>query len=273
MNGVMINQWTQVQSKRLHPTVLADGNLAGAALLDSDQKWPVCDCIPDNPDVDLNDPDEISRVSYDTSKFFAHHVSKLVQLADRTQKYVFMDCWGAAFYIDPKVRAVRTLVQPDKLKTFGMLPLENGIMQYKTVRRLPAEVKEKGYRYSYEHFIWRMILAASRGRLPSGVDLDRRYRLRHRLDFLQLQYFPHADQIAVAWHETESSIREICHALPLPQSPIFAFFTTASSMGYLCPADSSSASFAATENNPFAENRVFPNLRKIFFLPTSNSRQ
>ena len=84
MNGAMIQQRIQLQPKKYHPAMLADRNLAGAAMVGCSQRLPVCDCIPDNPDVDLNNPDEISRVSYDTSKFFAHHISTLVRFADRT---------------------------------------------------------------------------------------------------------------------------------------------------------------------------------------------
>ncbi|WP_456377804.1 hypothetical protein [Thiolapillus sp.] len=208
------------------------------------------------PDVNLDDPNAIAAAQYDPGQFLAQRMLELIELAAREKKYIHAGCCGVMFYVDPHLRCIRTLVKERNLRTFGALPLDYDSFVYHKEARLPAKIESQGFRFTYEDFIWRMILAGSRGRLPENTDLDQRFLLRNWPNLTELPQFPHLMQISASWAAAPKSIRQMARELDIPQRYIFAFFAAASMMDYLHPADASSSQAArasAPETKP--ENR------------------
>lgn len=191
-------------------------------------------------DVDLTDPEAIAQIQFDPGQFLAERMLELIKLAAREHKYIRIGCCDVAFYIDPQQRCIRTLVKEKNLRTFGTLPLDFKTFAYHREHKLPVEIEAHGFRFSYEDFIWRMVLAGSRGRLPENIDLDQRFVLRRWPNLTRLLLFPHATQISAAWIASPKSIKEIVAQLAVPQRFVFAFFAVTHMMEYLTPVEPSS---------------------------------
>ncbi len=200
--------------------------------------------IGTTPDVNLDDPDAVAEVQYDPGQFLAQRMLELIELAATEKKYIHAGCCSVVFYVDPHLCCIRTLVKERNLRTFGALPLDHGAFIYHKEAKLPAKIESQGFSFAYEDFIWRMILASSRGRLPENTDLDQRFALQHWPNLTKLLPFPHLTQISATWSASAKSIREMVEELGIPQRYIFVFFAAASMMDYLRPADASSSQTA-----------------------------
>ena len=189
--------------------------------------------IGTTPDVDLDDPNAVAEVQYDPGQFLVQRMLELIELAAKEKKYIHVGCCGVVFYIDPHQHCIRTLVKERNLRTFGALPLDYDTFVYHKEARLPVEIESLGFSFPNEDFVWRMILASSRGRLPKNTDLDQRYLLQPWPNLAQLLLFPHVMQVSAAWAASPKSIREMAGELDIPQRYIFTFFAAANTMGYL----------------------------------------
>ncbi len=187
------------------------------------------------PDVDLNNPNAIGEIFYDPGQFLAQRLLESIKLAAKEGRYIRIGCCDVAFYIDPQARCIRTLVKEKNLRTFGALPIDFNTFEHHQESRLPAEVETLGFSFSYDDFLWRMILASSRGRLPENIDLDQRFVLRRWPNLTRLLLFPHATQISAAWIASPKSIKEIIQQLNVPQRYVFAFFAATHLMALLTP--------------------------------------
>ena len=206
-------------------------------------------------DVDLDDPEAIREVQFDPEQFLAHHIQHLIRQADKDQKYIQVGCCDVTFYIDPFNRCIRTLVKEKNLRIFGTLPINPKFFKYQKQTRLPSEIEDLGSRFDYEDFLWRMVLAASRGRLPMDTDLDQLFVLQRKPDLTLLPAFPHAEAITSLWAEEPKSIREVVTQLAVAQKYVFAYFSATRQMGYLRSLD-------ATLNSPISSPRQAG--RKLF---------
>ncbi|WP_456413637.1 hypothetical protein [Thiolapillus sp.] len=220
--------------------------------------------IGTTPDVDLDDAEAVAQVLYDPGQFLAQRMLELIELAAKEKKYIRANCCSVVFYVDPHQGCIRTLVKERNLRTFGALPLDHGCFLYQKEAKLPADIESRGFSYAYEPFIWRMILAGSRGRLPENTDLDQRFLLGHWPNLDKLLPFPHLTQISTAWTTGPKSIREMAGTLEIPQRYLFVFFTAASMMGYLHPvnADGSPATPSSNTENNSLNKGLFQRLLK-----------
>ncbi len=217
-------------------------------------------------DVDLNDPHAITEVQYDPDQFLASRMLELIKLAANEHQIIRTGCCDVAFYIDPHQRCIRTLVKEKNLRTFGALPLDGARFSHHKEARLPIEIESHGLRLGYEAFIWRMILASSRGRLPENTDLDQRFVLRRWPNLTRLMLFPHATQISAIWVSSAKSIREVIELLEIPQRYVFAFFAVTNLMGYLRPADPMGSTNAQPVSQPKHKRRgLFRRLLKTLY--------
>jgi len=184
-------------------------------------------------DVNLDNPEAIREVQFDPEQFLAHHIQHLIRRADKDQQYIQVGCCDVTFYIDPFNRCIRTLVKEKNLRIFGTLPINPKFFKHQKQNKLPSEVEDQGSRFDYEDFLWRMVLAASRGRLPMDTDLDQLFVLQRKPDLTLLPAFPHAEAISSLWAEEPKSIREVVTQLAVAQKYVFAYFSATHQMGYL----------------------------------------
>lgn len=217
-------------------------------------------------DVDLNDPQAIAKVQYNPGQFLASRIMEIMKHAANEHKIIQIGCCDVAFYIDPHQRCIHTLVKEKYLRSFGALPLDDASFSHHKKSRLPSEIESHGLRMSYEAFIWRMILASSRGRLPENTDLDQRFILRRWPNLTRLMLFSHATQISAVWISSAKSIREVIELLGIPQRYVFAFFAVTSLMGYLRPTDTLDQTTALPVSKPKHKRRgLFRRLLKTLY--------
>ncbi|WP_456404069.1 hypothetical protein [Thiolapillus sp.] len=198
-------------------------------------------------DVDLDDPSASTEIFYDPGQFLAHHLLELIKLAAKGRKYIRTGCCDVAFYIDPKQHCIRTLVKEKNLRTFGALPIDHNTLKYHKESNLPPEIESHGFCFSYDDFLWRMVLASSRGRLPKDTDLDQEFILQGHPNLSKPLLFTHAVQISAAWSASPRSIKDVIRQLNIPQRYVFAFFTATYLMGYLTPANPSNHTWPQTK--------------------------
>ncbi|WP_457668521.1 hypothetical protein [Thiolapillus sp.] len=223
---------------RKAPNQVATRGLSQSAALSLNER-EIHAHIGTTKDVNLDSPHAVTKVQYDPDQFLAQRMMELIKLADKEHKYIRASCCDVVFYIDSNQRCIRTLVKDKHLRTFGALPLDFKSFEYSMESELPAEIEAHRFRYSYESFVWRMVLASSRGRLPLNTDLDQLFVLRRWPNLTRLLLFPHATQISALWIASPKSIREVIRQLAIPQRYVFAFFAATRLMEYLTPVDSS----------------------------------
>lgn len=89
------------------------------------------------------------------------------------------------------------------------------------------------YAVPLDGLIWKLALAASRGRLPRGVDLDTLCSLRDWPNVTRLVLTPGALSVAALWTREPYTLRQTVRLLGLPPGDVFVFYSAAAALGLI----------------------------------------
>ncbi len=180
--------------------------------------------VGSNPDVDLDDLDNLDKVYFEPEKYLYFHLLKATKAAHKQKQDMIIKTVSGNIYYhykkhefihdfdSTKLRYMRsnTVFKPTKI-----LPLEK---KSQIILHHPLIVK-------HDEMIWQSALLASRGYLPAGTDVHKPVHLRYWPNYSKLQLFRYIIQITAAWSRHRISLADTAKKLKIPQRYVFTLYT------------------------------------------------
>jgi hypothetical protein len=203
--------------------------------------------IPDAPDVDLRDPEEIKRLFYSADEYAGGRVIGEIRaaLADGGAREI--TAWNGRILVLPGSNKVLTDLSDTRLKQFALVRLtgldapEAGLLPFEfrvKPLRHTADANASGERppagmqpASVESFLWKLTAWVARGRVPVGTNPTLPVVLRHWPNFTRLLLLPNSVRIAALWMKQPRSAFNTARALKIPLSHVLTFYSAAHAIG------------------------------------------
>jgi len=183
------------------------------------------------PDIDPADPHQLAKALYEPGEFLSGKLDYAIKLsmdAGRPTRLVLER--GTITVIAGTGRAIMDLHHAH-LRTLAAIPLAEDKVHYHFVDApeyaevLPSKI------WRLEALQWLLALLASRGRVPTGRNLEARLTLKHWPNLTRLAVCPSAVRIAALLVKRPCSPMEIARILKVPQRFVFAFVAAADAIG------------------------------------------
>jgi hypothetical protein len=205
--------------------------------------------IPDAPDVDLRDPEEVKKLFYSADEYAGGRVIGEVRAAVTDGRAREITAWNGRVLVLPGSNRVLTDLSDTRLKQFalvrltgldapeaGLLPFElrvkplRGAADVKVLGEPPASGMQAA---SIEGFLWKLTAWVARGRIPIGTNPTLPVVLRHWPNFTRLLLLPNSMRIAALWMEQPRSAFNTAKALKVPLSHVLTFYSAAHAIGLI----------------------------------------
>ncbi|MCG8489368.1 MAG: hypothetical protein MI756_18015 [Chromatiales bacterium] len=184
--------------------------------------------IGTSPDIDPDNQEQLAKIYYDPQHYLQGHIQQALNQATRHNKNVTVEGpWPA---IDMIIGKQQVMVDAGEkhLRPFCTVPDATREVELRFHEQLrPTTGRQE---YSIYAFIWQLALWASRGRLPSGTNLNQPIYLRRWPNFSRLVVTPHALAIAALWTKHPRSLIDTANSLAIPQRYVFAFYSAANAI-------------------------------------------
>ncbi|RLW63829.1 MAG: hypothetical protein B6D73_13600 [gamma proteobacterium symbiont of Stewartia floridana] len=181
--------------------------------------------IGTSPDIDPDNQQQLAKIYYDPQHYLQGHVQQALNQATRYNKNVTIEGpWPA---IDLIIANQQIMVDAGEkhLRPFCTVPDATREVELRFHEQHKPTTGRK--EYSVYAFIWQLALWASRGRLPSGTNLNQPIYLRRWPNFSRLVVTPHALAIAALWSRNPRSLIDTANSLGISQRYVFAFYSAA----------------------------------------------
>ncbi len=182
--------------------------------------------------ISSNDLKNNEAYVYNSENYFHGTLIAGLRLAKQTRQVVQVKYEPYQFYIchdeflvfsplapdsDDYIKLCSTKVKPGQVNLHILTSPES------------ADIRERihsdaNFTYDLEYFIWTSCLLTSQGRVPSSLNCEDSYLLKHWPNFTRIENFPFAMKIAARWQKRPYKITEIAKEMDIPLRYIIAFY-------------------------------------------------
>ena len=208
------------------------------------------------PDVDLANAVEREKIYYDSSCFLHGFVHKAIMLATREESVVKVS--GPAFgsiEIFPLARKAIASAAPSSLYAASRQRFREQDITIEIVVNVEQIPLAVGRGEALDVFMWKLVLWASRGRLPAGTDLEAPLLLNQWPNLTRLLVPPHATRIAGLWARAPVTLAQSISTLGIEQRYVFAFYSACVAQGLVAQGQSAPITVRAVEKPLCNEKR------------------
>jgi hypothetical protein len=184
------------------------------------------------PDIDPRDPQQLANAQYDPSVFLQSHFARACSMADQHHQCVRMETPRGSIIVLPHTQQVYLNLKDSQLRPLAVVPVVEGSLDYSLDKDASEHIEKDDYfTTSREALLWKTALWASRGRVPTGTQLDIPAFLRRWPNLTRLLLFPHALRIAALWADQPHSLLATAQSLAIPQRHVFSFYSATNALG------------------------------------------
>ncbi len=184
------------------------------------------------PDIDPNDPVQLAKAQYDPENYFQSHIQQAVIKAEKFHQPVMLTMPHGSLVILSDTKSALLDIKESKLRAFCGLPITDETLTIVFMeKRELLEYSKHATPITLEQLIWKSAVWASRGRVPTGTDLNSRVYFQHWPNISRSFLFPNAMTIASHWLENPCSLIETAKVLQIPQRYVFAFYSASNAIG------------------------------------------
>lgn len=177
------------------------------------------------PDVDINKPEELRRVFVNTEGMLIDKVHEAVQLSKKTNKDIEITGLPGTMLVTAEPLRFIFSFSTDFMNQLALTKFGFGELSLQELEEFHADAAERLYDQDVESLIWEVAIWTARGRLFSGIDLHKSYKLKQQPDFEYFLPIPHGKEIAELWSGRELSAADVVGILGIPQRFVFAFMS------------------------------------------------
>ena len=179
------------------------------------------------PDIDPTDPAQLLNAQYHPNDFLQGHFSRACKIASDSKRCVQMDTPRGPIYLLPNCERVLIKFSESQLRTLSVVPINDASVSISVMNSIYPLEQDLSSSISRDALLWKTALWASRGRVPSGTDLNTPVYLSHWPNLTRLLLFPHALRIAALWANQTYSLLDTAQTLAIPQRHVFSFYSAA----------------------------------------------
>ncbi len=207
------------------------------------------------PDVDLANQVEREKIYYDSSCFLHSYVHKASVLANSEASVVTLSSQAfGSIEIHPLAGKAIASAAPASLYAASRLALRAEDVTISVSPKLAQFPLAESAGEALDIFIWKLVLWASRGRLPAGTDLEMPLQLNHWPNLTRLLVPPHATRIAGLWARQPVTLAQSINTLGIEQRYVFAFYSACVAQGLVAQLHSSPGT-ARLEEKPLNQEK------------------
>lgn len=184
---------------------------------------------------------------YNPDNFLQGKILQGIREGNKIQKSMFLRCWKDHWIVTfPDSDSLLQNVNDKKIKTLGLVPLGDKEQQFSysehqfsdnEILLMADTPADKVKLVPIYQFIWNLTVKTARGRVPEGTSLDELYVVQYWPNLPRLMFTPNATRISAFWVNRPQSINNITSKLGIPQEDVLTYFSAASAIGILKPAN------------------------------------
>ncbi len=172
------------------------------------------------------------ELNYNSENFFLGTLIAGLRLAKQTKQVVQIKFEPHQFYICYDEYLVFSPLEPqsDEYAELCFTRVKPGQVNLHILGSKESnEIKKRihtdaNFTHDLESFIWTSSLLTSRGRVPSTLDCETQYLLKHWPNFTRIENFPFAMKIAARWQKKPYKLSEIAREMDIPIRYVIAFY-------------------------------------------------
>lgn len=178
---------------------------------------------------------ELAAYTYDFRNCAQGYVQSGVKLATSKQVALKLKFGWKTIIIDPTLQ--RIWIDADDNQTIKYIAIESTSGVITKANAAPFDIKSNEHMLrsemyqTIEEFLWKISLWTSKGRFPSGVDLNRNVFLTRWPNLTRMAYIPHSLRISALLTEKPMTLLAVAKTLDIPNEYVFAFFSAACALG------------------------------------------
>lgn len=184
-------------------------------------------------DIDLDNPEQLKNRFYNPDDFFQGFLYKTILESKRQNKPAMLNISEYSIVTLPNANTALIDASESQLQALSSIPLSERTM---TIFFLgDAQLKKFSARskpVKVYSLLWKAAIMASRGRIPSGTDINATVKFRQWSTIVDhVLQFEYAKTIASLWEEQPLSLIETIKKLNIPQRYVFTFYSACYAIG------------------------------------------
>ncbi|ASF46265.1 hypothetical protein [Methylovulum psychrotolerans] len=187
------------------------------------------------PGIDVNDPRQFARASYNPKEYFQGYVESAYKVSrEKNQTRQLNSGWNPLIIL-PDNDEVWLDVDENQLRAFAGLAINSTLGSKMSVTPLSPDLADAERAldrfHSMDAFLWKVACWASKGRYPSTIDIKQPVYLKSWPNFTRLLVTPHALRIAALLVQGPRTLPDVAEVLNIKPQYVFVFISAACSLG------------------------------------------
>ncbi len=218
------------------------------------------------PEIDIDDPDQISRAAFSPKDYFFCYVYNAIKTAHQKGLILEINAGWKPLIVFPHSQEIWLDATDHQLRAFANLKInsspENRI-SFTTVniKDLPGNKQDEKFQ-SEQSLLWKLALWTSKGHYPSNIDPEKPIILKHWPNLTRLVVTPHALRICALLIKQPQSMLDVAKTLNIGPQYVFAFITACSALNLIAQVDKPPArKQSATKKNNSLLSKILSKLR------------
>lgn len=182
------------------------------------------------------------QMYFDPGRFLLGRIQTALEEARTTEQALVVTCWDDKTVVfDPTLCTTTTSLTDSQVRNLAIVPCDGAsglsvTMQYhdRTSRQLASTPGTRVL--STEVFLWNLGVLTSRGRVPSGTEINERMYLLRWPNLTRVVLPRHAMRVLAYWIQQPCALLRMFELLEVPMNDIFSLYSGAHAAGLAGPA-------------------------------------
>lgn len=205
------------------------------------------------PDIDVNEPKQLSRAFYNPKDFYQGYVQSAIAVCRAKNQILMLRSDWHSISLFPRTQEVWLVADDLELKAFAGIQLSHKTMTTEmpltVVDPKKMDVSGKLDKFqSMDAFLWKLACWTSRGRYPNLINYEFPVFLKNWPNFTRLLITPHALRIAALLIRGPRTMINTAQVLNIRPEYVFIFVSAAHAVGLVGQAKRTADSLLQAQN-------------------------
>jgi hypothetical protein len=189
------------------------------------------------PDIDVNDPAQFAKASYDPKEYFQGYIQSAFMVCRAKGQIMQVQSGWKPILIFPHTHEVWLDADDPQLRAFAGIKLNPSSISKMSISPVNGQTMGLGGSLdkfqSMDAFLWKLACWTSKGRYPRMIDYTQPVYLKCWPNFTRLLITPHALRIAALLMQGPRTLPNVARALDIKPQYVFVFASAACALGLM----------------------------------------